>query len=135
MYSNLESKLPKLAIAICVCGTIFSIIYGVSLWSTSKLVTLLYILIGTILSWISSWMTYAIGEILSNQNHIMFLLNEMKSEPISDKLKNIDIGEGWLCECGARNTMNLERCNSCDAPRVDLRVRKNKLRNNDDRFR
>ena len=129
MYSNLESKLPKLAIAICVCGTIFSIIYGVSLWSTSKLVTLLYILIGTILSWISSWITYAIGEILSNQNYIMFLLNE---KPISDKLKNIDIREGWLCECGARNTMNLERCNSCDAPRV---VRKNKLRNNDDILR
>lgn len=135
MYSNLDKKLKKLAIVIFLCETVPSIIYGLSQWNTSKSTTIICILLVPILSWISSWVIYALGEILFNQNRIMSLLYEIKSEPASDELKTIHNGEGWLCECGARNTINLDHCNSCDAPRVNLQVGKSKLRNNDYRLR
>ena len=132
MYSNLESKLKKLAIAFFLLGTIYFVIFGFSILHVSKFLALICILLGPISCWIASWITYAIGEILSNQNHIMYLLNFNHSY---EKPKNIHEPEGWLCECGYHNPLNLERCNSCDAPRADLIDRKSKLRNNDDRLR
>ena len=59
MYSDLDSKLKILAIVLFAGGALSSIIIGASFWSLSTLTAVLIMILGPIVSWISSWGVYA----------------------------------------------------------------------------
>ena len=67
MFDNIGDKLKGLALFLCWGGIIYSVISGIIVCSDFKLwIGLLIIVIGSLVSWISSWVIYAIGEIAVN---------------------------------------------------------------------
>lgn len=73
MWNNIGRKVQKLAKVICWIGIIFSIIYGIAViamsfnvrgpQSTVLLITGIAVaVLGPLLFWLRSWVTYAIGE-------------------------------------------------------------------------
>lgn len=95
MYDNIGNKIKSLATAMCVIGIICSIITGIviianaktegyyysyskSAWNGTLVATGIAVMVlGSIASWIGSWVTYAIGEIAVDVNS-----NSMKLERI-----------------------------------------------------
>ena len=67
MFENIGDKLKGLAYFLCWGGIIASVIGGFSLM-INKLILfgLLTAVLGSLCSWISSWIIYAIGEIANN---------------------------------------------------------------------
>ena len=67
MFDNIGKKLKGLAYFICFGGIIIFLIFGIILlFDGLILIGLLTIIFGSLESWISSWITYAIGEIAEN---------------------------------------------------------------------
>ena len=68
MFDNIGGKLKGLAYFLCSVGIISSLITGIVIITTEKegLIGILTIVLGALFSWISSWITYAIGEIAEN---------------------------------------------------------------------
>ncbi len=65
MFSHIGKKVRGLAAAFCVIGILGSVAAGVSLYMTRVLQLLPCILIavgGALLSWMSSWVMYCIGD-------------------------------------------------------------------------
>ena len=78
MYSNIGGKLKGLAKFMFCMGAISSGITGVFALLSNPIVGILVISIGFLASWISSWMTYAVGEIADN------------SEAALDRIDNLE---------------------------------------------
>ena len=77
MFSHIGKKVRGLAVAFCVIGVLGSVAAGVSLFLTRVLQLLPCILIavgGALLSWLSSWVMYCIGD------------THVKIERLEDKL-------------------------------------------------
>ena len=88
MFENIGSKLKGLANFLCVGGIAGSVIGGISLMSNDLvLFGLLTAVLGSLGSWISSWVVYAIGEIAENTQK-----NRSSNEPTSAKPHNISEG-------------------------------------------
>ena len=67
MYTNIGQKVKGLACLQCLVGIVSSVIGGIILMSMDMvLIGLLILAAGSIISWVSSWVTYAIGEIAEN---------------------------------------------------------------------
>jgi hypothetical protein len=67
MFENIGGKLKGLAYFLCWGGMIASVVGGIILISNDMiLIGVLTITFGVLYSWISSWVTYAIGEIAEN---------------------------------------------------------------------
>ena len=62
MWDNIGVKLQKLAKVICWLGIIVSVIFGIILLTQNQIVLgLVYIILGSIFSWIGSWSVYGLG--------------------------------------------------------------------------
>jgi len=62
MWDNIGVKLQKLAKVICWLGIIVSVIFGIVLLTQNQIVLgLVYIILGSIFSWIGSWSVYGLG--------------------------------------------------------------------------
>ena len=71
MFEDIGRKLKGLARFLCWGGIIGSVISGIVLFDTERPLTSLIIIVsGSLGSWISSWVTYAIGEIAENTTAI-----------------------------------------------------------------
>ena len=69
MFENIGEKLKRLAYFLCWGGIIISVVSGILfIRADMMLVGVLTMVIGSLYFWISSWMTYAIGEIAENTN-------------------------------------------------------------------
>ena len=66
MFNNIGGKLKGLAYFLCSFGIISSLITGIITTEKDVLIGILTIVLGALFSWISSWITYAIGEIAEN---------------------------------------------------------------------
>ena len=78
MFENIGAKLKGLAYFLCVGGIICSVIYGIVCFNTLDALTCLIIIAsGSLGSWISSWVTYAIGEIAENTTAIFNKANNI----------------------------------------------------------
>ena len=67
MYDNIGNKIKILAKTVCLLGIIGSVIFGLIVcFGTGEFraIGLLYVLIGSIMSWISSFITYGFGELI-----------------------------------------------------------------------
>ena len=66
MFDNIGEKVKGLAIFLCWGGIILSIILGLRFFGVGIIYGVLTMVLGSISSWISSWIIYAIGEIAEN---------------------------------------------------------------------
>ena len=100
MFSHIGKKVRGLAVAFCVIGVLGSVAAGVSLFLTKVLQLLPCILIavgGALLSWLSSWVMYCIGD------------THVKIERLEDKL----IPKPAYAEYLAGNTPARGACEIC----------------------
>ena len=100
MFSHIGKKVRGLAVAFCVIGVLSSVAAGVSLFLTKVLQLLPCILIavgGALLSWLSSWVMYCIGD------------THVKIERLEDKL----IPKPAYAEYLAGNTPARGACEIC----------------------
>ena len=70
MFSNIGGKIKKLAVILCILGMIGSVVYAIVCFSnTSKyedltLYGVLILVLGCLVSWISSFFVYGFGELI-----------------------------------------------------------------------
>jgi len=64
MFDNIGGKIKTLAKVVCWIGIIVSVILG--LLSRNAITALLFIGIGSLGSWIGSFMTYGFGQLIEN---------------------------------------------------------------------
>ena len=63
MYKNIGAKCTRLATVCCVFGIIASVIGGIGLIASNMIpADILTIIIGSLFSWVSSFVLYAIGD-------------------------------------------------------------------------
>lgn len=73
MYDNIGGKIKGLAIAGFIIETILTVLLGIVLMVFDKdiiLLGLLVIVVGPMVSWISSWLLYGFGELIENSSII-----------------------------------------------------------------
>lgn len=100
MFNNIGRKVRGLAVALCVIGILGSLGAGVFLYLTKVLELVPCIAIaagGIVLSWISSWVTYCVGD------------THVKIERLEDKL----IPKPAYAEYLAGNTPARGACEIC----------------------
>ena len=62
MWDNIGSKLQKLAKVVCWLGIIVSVISGIVFMTQNQIVIgLVYLILGSVMSWIGSWSIYGLG--------------------------------------------------------------------------
>lgn len=141
MFNNVGKKLKWLAVFCTIAGAFSSIVYGVILmYSDSALLGFLVIIIGALISWLSSLLMYGVGELNDNgsdyEKTIIEKLDKMEkqieqmekqttnraeSTPIElSQQKIVPIStepapEGkWRCpNCGSLEDAGYSRCQSC----------------------
>ena len=62
MYDNIDEKLKMLALVQFILGILGSVILSISLLDAGLLFCILFILFGSLMSWLSSLTTYGLGE-------------------------------------------------------------------------
>ena len=89
MFENIGGKIKGLAKVICWIGIIISVIFGVFFWLIDPYVLdiergvqffigLIIIAIGSLLSWVGSFVLYGFGELVDNSSAIRSDLSQMK---------------------------------------------------------
>ena len=74
MFENIGEKIKGLAKVICVIGIVFSVIYGLDIMMEGKdfvMTGLITAIVGSVISWISSFFTYGFGQLISNSDKIV----------------------------------------------------------------
>ena len=62
MFENIDEKLKTLAVVQCIVGILGSVIFSFFLLHTFFLIHILVVLVGSLMSWLSSLTTYGLGE-------------------------------------------------------------------------
>ena len=82
MYNNIGGKVKALAIVEMIVGTLGSLITAIVLWANDAVLAGFLVLIGGFLvSWIGSWITYAIGDTNETVNGIRSMLQTQEATP------------------------------------------------------
>ena len=79
MFENIGEKIKKLAIAITVIGIVISVIYGITCFARGSAVDgVTAIGLGVLISWVSSFVLYGFGELISTSKEISESLARME---------------------------------------------------------
>lgn len=95
MFSNIERKLKRLAVAGTIIGTVTFISLGVAIQvvggmllpdysSLLQILSSIVITFGTLFSWICSFGTYGFGELIETNKQLVMLTESIR-EQIADK--------------------------------------------------
>ena len=115
MYDNLGEKIMGLAKACFWIEAIATIIAGIAIFAeTNKGWSLLLLLVGPLAAWVSSWLLYGFGELISSQKNTEYLVRyaiankEIKTdETARRKVVNVDGPHVMV------NKFNEGICSSC----------------------
>ena len=126
MFNNIGNKIKTLAKVACWLGIILSTLFGLYFSTVLAKKSILggivlffiYSIIGSLLSWIGSFILYGFGElianaksILNNQNDILNLLESASS----NEQKIIKNNNKWHCQkCGLEINEEYDKCPFCD---------------------
>lgn len=91
MFDNIASKIKTLAQVWCLGGIGISIIYGINLMTgDAVLFGLLIILLGSLISWVSSFCLYGFGQLIENSDTIVrnMVRYEGEKQETSDNSQN-----------------------------------------------
>lgn len=72
MYNNIGKKIKGLATAVCIIGAIISVLVAIDLWIEDEMAgeALVTIVVGPLMSWVSSWVLYGFGELVDRVGEI-----------------------------------------------------------------
>ena len=121
MFDNIGGKIKTLAKVICWIGIIASVVVGIIIiydWfvqpyyyrnSTELITGIAVIVLGSLFSWIGSFVLFGFGELVENSSYI--------AEVMEEKRKGDFTGE-WFCKkCGNLNKESITVCNKCGTKR------------------
>ena len=97
MFDNISGKIKKLAEVICWIGIILSSIIGIIMFSYAAkfhsddyiLSGFLYIIFGSLLSWIASFFMYGFGELIEKTTEIANNTGNAAPEPQNNADKDV----------------------------------------------
>ena len=123
MFDNIGKKIKAAAKFVCIIGIVVFVITGFVLLSVIGFFGLLIMLIGPLVSWISSWLLYSWGDLVDNIQEIkenMYDLPGQNRPQQQSKLLNSASATSsvqdckWTCEkCGQVNSPKATRCINC----------------------
>ena len=74
MFDNIGSKIKSLAQVVTIIGVIASVVLGIIFIANAGFVGLIVMLIGILLSWVSSFITYGFGQLIENSDEMVRLM-------------------------------------------------------------
>ncbi|MCL2037073.1 MAG: zinc finger Ran-binding domain-containing protein [Oscillospiraceae bacterium] len=139
MHTNIGGKIKVLAKVITWLGIIISVIMGLNLntaapisSSGSSFISVAIIVVGSLASWIGSFLLYGFGELIEKTTEVarytamqQQLSQARQPLPIAQLLprpvpvsqpvtKPVSNGEGlWECSCGTMNPPHFTNCRAC----------------------
>ena len=75
MFENIGGKIKGLATITTVIGIVLSVIVGIAFFSKTPLLGIMIAIVGIAISWIGSFMTYGLGQLIENSDITVELLN------------------------------------------------------------
>lgn len=116
MFENIGGKIKKLASILTYVGIAASCIIGIIIMcfagyfgSICVLIGFLVMFVGSLLSWVSSFLLYGFGELVED-NEVMKKIM-LKENPEIFPEHSIKHGETWRCpECCRDNSANTNEC-------------------------
>ena len=127
MFNNIGSKIKGLAYVICVLGIVLSVIYGIAMMvNEAYLAGILTIVLGALLSWLGSFGTYGLGQLIENSDMLVAALSNkgISSADGASMLHRAEVATEeskptWQCACGAKNPTTVNYCLSCRRSRTE----------------
>ena len=121
MFDNIGGKIKALATTITVLGMIASIICGTGIIMEDYeqlALGILIILGGSLVSWISTFILYGFGELISHLQHLRYHMADL-SKRVSKISAILDSQfADWTCgKCGKQNESTAQHCKDCGAYR------------------
>lgn len=127
MWENIGRKLQSLAKVLCWIGIVISVISGIVIMAQSNryqstiLTGILYIVVGCLFSWISSWALYGLGIVVEyvESNKGSSTYTDTSAGYAFHGIKTSDggtitSGSYWTCPgCQTRNPMSKVTCKQC----------------------
>ena len=95
-YDNIGGKIKNLAVWVFRIEAIAAVITGIALMGTDKdliLYGLLFLLVGPISAWVSSWLLYGFGQLIENSDIIAEEYNRKKQIKANMENPNFDEDE------------------------------------------
>ena len=128
MFTNIGGKIKTLAQVVCWIGIICAVIFGFLIMKNDEdamFLGFIIIVIGSLISWISSFTLYGFGEIIdqlkcANEWLEKIAPDQEKIEPRKSyytssvpTVKRTANG-GWICKkCNTENSSNAQFCKDC----------------------
>jgi mannitol-specific phosphotransferase system IIBC component len=114
MYNNLGSRLKTLAIVIAIVGIVGSVVTGIILATAGGfLAFLIPAVAGSLVSWLGSWVMYAIGETHERTEQNAAALSEIRSKLTEVSKTEVSKTEVSKTEVSKSSGKKI-RCKSCD---------------------
>lgn len=119
MFSNIGEKIKGLAMVFCWLGIIACIIMGATMCADEDTIAIgiTYMIGGSILSWIGSFVLYGFGELIANTMQIRYLIDKNTSQlhaSYTQTQNKTNMPSNWKCgNCGQENTNVSAQCKSC----------------------
>lgn len=130
MFSNIGGKIKVLAMILCWIGIGVSVLSGISILASESddsiigelmpdgamaISGLLTMVIGSLTSWLSSFVLYGFGELIENVTSINYKL-DLRSQSNQNPTTNTNV---WKCtSCGQENSNNYGYCKHCGNPKA-----------------
>lgn len=122
MFENIAAKIKTLAQVLCLVGIGFSVIYGINLMANDAvLLGLLIILLGSLMSWVSSFCLYGFGQLIENSDTIVrnMARYEGEKQETSDDSQN-NVNPKQTASPQSNGTQKPEKCHEeCPSTTVD----------------
>lgn len=99
MFDNIGDKIKTLASVITVLGIIASLITGgvmISANDNLALIGLLIMVLGSLISWISSFLLYGFGQLIENSDKLMKILSPDDAVQVPDTNDRLNTLNSWL---------------------------------------
>ncbi len=96
MFRNIGEKIKDISVFVTIAGIFISCIGGCVLWSVdeSLIVTgIIIAVVGSLISWLSTVLLYGYGQLISNSDRIVEILESSGKERLIQKIENENMPE------------------------------------------
>ena len=124
LYANIGGKLKGFAKWIFIVGAIASVIGALVIIATAEYAVMIFVglmalIVGPIVSWVSSWLLYGFGEMLDTLDVIAYNTykdtNEKPAENTNEEASPKAAAVHFCMHCGNRLTADCNFCDRCGA--------------------
>jgi hypothetical protein len=116
MFNNIGDKIKKLATVMCWVGIIISFLYAIfymQLPSSRIIVGFLYVIVGSLASWIGSFFCYGFGQLIENTDILVEQLYEKTPRPRNKALHKAYEEESFVPPITRVETAIQWQCSVC----------------------